>query len=1371
MEKKSAPKKYYLGVDIGTDSVGYASTKEDYTLCKYKGEPVWGVVTFDAAEDSADRRAFRTARRRIDRRQQRVSLINDLFAKEITSIDPQFFIRRKESALFAEDRSSAMRLFEGVGISDEEYHKTYPTIHHLICELMENDQPHDVRLVYIACAWLVAHRGHFLFDVAPENVGILMDFNALYGSFCTYLHDELDSSLPWPENTAADEILEIMQMQAGVRKKTEAFKANVFGGKKIAKEPTEDFPYSCEAIVKLLSGGRLKPAELFCNASYAETESISLQMSDEDFESRIVELGDDGELLRKLRGLQDCALLISTMSYAGDQGKKSISASKVAVYDQHRRDLKWLKYSVKKYLRKDYDAIFRDPGKENYVAYSYNVKSCRGNMPYPKASREDLSDYLYKKVKDIPVEEKDREQYEDMLARLEVKTYLPKQTVTDNRVIPQQLYRYELSELLNHAEKYLPFLSEEDETGLSTKRKLLSIFDFRIPYYVGPLRKDNGDHAWIVRKADGRIFPWNFEEKVDLDASEQEFIRRMTNTCTYLPGEDVLPYHSLLYSRFMVLNEINNLKVNDRSIPVEVKQAIYNDLFMSPGKVNLNSIRNYLRNRGLLMADDIVGGVDTTIKASLNSFHVFRRMLENGILTEDQVEAIINHAAYSEDRPRLLRWLTAEYPHLTEDDKKYIARQNLKGFGRLSSKLLTGVYGTEKARQTGEAFTIMDALWQTNQNLMQLLSDRFTFSESISAMAEEYYAALPHRSLSDRLSEMYISNAVKRPIIRTLEIAKDVEKAMGGAPAKIFVEMARGGTPAQRGKRTVSRKQQLVDLYKQVKTEDSRILLEELEAMGDAADNRLQSEKLFLYYLQLGKCLYTGNRINLAQIADGTYNIDHIFPKSYVKDDSILNNKILVDSTVNGAKKDVYPVPREIRSKMQGFWQMLNHANLMTDEKYRRLTRSHPFTDEEKMDFINRQLVETRQSTKVVARLLQERYPDAEIVYVKAGMVSEFRQEFSMLKCRSVNDYHHAKDAYLNIVVGNVYHERFTKKWFSLNSSYNVQVEKIFAEPLRHGDSLIWNGEADIAKVRKIMQKNAVHLTQYAFCRHSGQNGGFFDQQPKKAKEGLIPRKKGLPTEKYGGYQGTTTTFFVLVKLENKKKSELMFFPVDLLFSENFLNDPDFKYSYTEQTLREYGKKFDALSFPMGDRILKINTMLSLDGFRACIASGSLKDGRMGLLPMTQLAADYQTQLYIKRLEMFEKKKSENRNYQYSAQFDRITKEENEALYDFLASKIDDTILSKRPKAPTTVLEAKRERFVALDVELQVHVLMQIILLLSRQTGGVDLSLIGESKTCAKPRMSLTINSWKKEYDEIRIIDSSASGLHEVCSCNLFDLV
>lgn len=52
---------------------------------------------------------------------------------------------------------------------------------------MTGTQPHDVRLVYMACAWLVANRGHFLFDIPVDEVARILDFNAVYQEFCDYL--------------------------------------------------------------------------------------------------------------------------------------------------------------------------------------------------------------------------------------------------------------------------------------------------------------------------------------------------------------------------------------------------------------------------------------------------------------------------------------------------------------------------------------------------------------------------------------------------------------------------------------------------------------------------------------------------------------------------------------------------------------------------------------------------------------------------------------------------------------------------------------------------------------------------------------------------------------------------------------------------------------------------------------------------------------------------------------------------------------------------------------------------------------------------------------------------------------------------------
>lgn len=1354
-------KKYYLGLDIGTDSVGYAVTDLDYSLLKYRGEPMWGTTLFEGGQDCADRRMYRTSRRRIDRRQQRAALLEELFAPEIVKMDPGFFIRRRESALFEEDSQCGVKIFAGEGITDREYHEKYPTIHHLIVELMTSEKKHDIRLIYLACGWLITHRGHFLFDVSADKVGELLDFGLVYQEFMAYFQEQ-QIDLPWDAEIDPGKVLGILQMEAGVRKKEEAFKNDLFAGKRIPKTATEEFPFSREAIVKLLSGGVVKISDIYANDAYAEMEAVTLSMDDEEFIRIVSQIGEDGELLYKLRKIKDCAQLISAM-----RGEHCVSAGKVAIYEQHGKDLRWLKYFVKTYCPEKYNEFFRDAVADNYVFYSRNVKSCpEQEKVKATANKEAFCDFVKKRVKNIAVKPEDQASYDDMMLRLELRTFLPKQRDTDNRIIPQQLYRYELAEILCHAGKYLPFLTAADKDGLTVEKKILSIFDFKIPYFVGPLKENGGENTWLKRKREGKILPWNFEDMVDLDASEQRFIKRMTNYCTYLPGEGVLPMNSLLYSSFVVLNELNNLKINDVKISPAVKQAVFTDVYQNCQRVTPKRIKEYLIQHGIMGKQDVLTGLDTEVKANLKSYHIFKRLLDSGTLTKQEVEAIIEHAAYSEDKSRMRKWLKKEYPNLPQNDVDYILRQNLKEFGRLSQRFLTGVYGAEVGSD-GEAFNIMEALWNTNENLMQLLSERYTYSAQIDQIRADYYSE-NRKTLDDRLNDMYISNSVKRPIIRTLDIVKDVVKAAGKAPDKIFVEMARGGKPDQKGKRTRTRKQQLLDLYKQMKTQEARQLTAELEKMGIMADNQLQSDRLFLYYLQMGKCAYTGNPIELTHLTDGSYNIEHIYPQCHVKDDSILNNLVLVESKVNGSKSDTYPVPREIRERMGGFWKRLKETGLMTEEKYRRLTRSTPFTPEERQGFINRQLVETRQSTKAVASLLKETYPQTEIVYVKAGMVSEFRQEFQLRKSRAVNDLHHAKDAYLNVVVGNVYHERFTKKWFRLDSTYNVQVKKIFEKEQRHGDLCYWHGEADIARIKKTVSKDAVHLTRYAFCR----KGGLFDQQPVKKAPGLIPLKQGLPTEKYGGYNKPTASFFTLARFEVKGKREVMIVPVNLLNARRFLEDAEYARTDAAASIRQItGKDAEKLELLMHGRPLKVNTVFSLDGTLVTLAGKSSGGSRILVSPLCSLRIGTQWESYVKRMESYQQKLQKNKDIRLDERYDGISRQENLALYELLISKMGTWPFCNLPNNQQKVLADGLEKFCTLAIEKQVLCLMNILILFGSGAGGTDLSDIGGLKKSGTTMLSSNLSNWKKKYQDVRIVHMSASGLFENHSENLLDLL
>ena len=67
---------------------------------------------------------------------------------------------------------------------------------------------------------------------------------------------------------------------------------------------------------------------------------------------------------------------------------------------------------------------------------------------------------------------------------------------------------------------------EKDESNLTVSERIVKMFEFQIPYYIGPISPIvNGDmkyskNVWSVRKEAGKVYPWNFEQKIDTEESE-----------------------------------------------------------------------------------------------------------------------------------------------------------------------------------------------------------------------------------------------------------------------------------------------------------------------------------------------------------------------------------------------------------------------------------------------------------------------------------------------------------------------------------------------------------------------------------------------------------------------------------------------------------------------------------------------------------------------------------------------------------------------------------------------------------------------------------------------------------------------------------
>ena len=156
--------KYYLGLDMGTSSLGWAVTDPDYNLLRAKGKDLWGVRLFPEAESAAGRRTQRVSRRRLQREKARIGFVREVFADAINEVDPGFYQRLDDSKYFPEDKMEVQRfsLFSGKGFTDREYYDQFKTVFHLRSKLIHSVEPMDVRLVYLAVANIFRHRGHFL---------------------------------------------------------------------------------------------------------------------------------------------------------------------------------------------------------------------------------------------------------------------------------------------------------------------------------------------------------------------------------------------------------------------------------------------------------------------------------------------------------------------------------------------------------------------------------------------------------------------------------------------------------------------------------------------------------------------------------------------------------------------------------------------------------------------------------------------------------------------------------------------------------------------------------------------------------------------------------------------------------------------------------------------------------------------------------------------------------------------------------------------------------------------------------------------------------------------------------------------------------
>lgn len=1377
-------KNYFIGLDMGTTSVGWAVTDENYEIIKKNGKALWGIRLFDEAQTAEDRRMHRIARRRTERRSRRIDLLQELFAQEICKKDPGFYERLNQSGLHEEDKKvhQPNSLFNDVDFNDKAYHKKYPTIYHLRHALMTENHPFDVRLVYLAIHHILKHRGHFLFDHFQVDENGVSGFEESFAAFGNALEHIKGESLDMGKEEEMKALCKDKKL--GVKHKALAL-AQCLGRSK-----DNDF----KDMMSLAAGGQATLSKIFKDEGLKDFSKNKVSFSDSQFENDkpeiIAKLGDRYDLIAALHDLYNWSFLAELM-----RGHKYISEAKIEIYDKHKEDLALLK-KVLKQDRSAYNRMFKEPKdeepkgkktKEKTTNYSDYVKACKTNgkklpFPYKKFNHEEFIKTVKSCLKNIP-DSPDKKNIEN---KLEEGTFLPKAVSVENGAIPYQLHLQELKIILSKAEAYLPFLKVRDQYG-TVSDKIISLFTFRIPYYVGPINEHAGS-CWVVKKdKHGKVYPWNFTEKIDIEKSAEGFIRNLTNKCTYLIGEDVLPKNSLLYSEFTVLNELNNVRIGEtmQKLPLSLKEKVMDHLFSCYKHVSRTKFIKYLVSEGIDKKEaESISGLDGDFKNSLSSLIDMKHILGNDFSREDAEKIIKDITIFGGDKKMLKNRLQREFSYLTPEQLTSLTQLSYDGWGRLSKEFLVNLLPAEGNscevlvdHTSGEVLNIISAMRQTSYNLMELLGSRFGYGQAIEERnrKEEGQGRITYKDVED----LYISPAVRRPLWQALKIVREIVKITGKEPSKIFIEMAREN--GEKGKRTISRKARLQALYKKCK-DDTRDWTKELKGKPE---EDFRSDRLYLYYTQMGRSMYTGKPIDINRLFDrNVYDIDHIYPQSLTGDDS-LDNRVLVEKTVNAKKGDTYPLSsaldgcyisgqqiriQDIQKEMRPFWHMLLEKELISKEKYNRLTRTIPLSDAEKAAFIGRQLVETRQSTKACAELLSKAYPQTRIVYTKAGNASRFRQYGGFIKVRDMNDYHHAKDAYLNIVVGNVFSTRFTANPLNFlkgnHQAYSLNTEALYGHKVSRNGVDAWipaekdekgqvmaGHEGTMGTVRKWMRKNNILFTRMPY---EGK-GGLFDQNIMKKEKGQVPIKGDSPIsniKKYGGYNKAKVAYFVLTQSKLNKKTVYTLEAIPLILKNSIQSNKD-KETYIQKQWRKNGKKMEHPIVCLGH--IPVQSLLEINGFKVHLSGKNGKD--ILLRNAEQLCINEADTAVLKKILKFNQRAAMSKKGEeiFINSFDNIQEEDLNRLYHVFEDKLTNQIYKVKLGKQAAVLKKGEETFNRLSPEQKCKLIGEILHLCQCKATHADLRLIGGAKKAG----ILTMGTQIYPKDHVYLIEQSVTGFFE----------
>ena len=532
----------------------------------------------------------------------------------------------------------------------------------------------------------------------------------------------------------------------------------------------------------------------------------------------------------------------------------------------------------------------------------------------------------------------------------------------------------------------------------------LTILTGKRKYYHGPgNKKSRTDYGRYTTKKDSE------GKYITLD----NIFSVLIGKCTFYPEEYRASKASYTAQEFNLLNDLNNLTVptETKKLSEEQKKTIV-EYAKTARTLGASTLLKYIAKMIGASVDQIHGyRIDPNKKPEMHTFEAYRKMqsLET-IRVEELPRKVIDEIAHiltlNTEREGIEEAISAKLKDTFSQDQVL----ELVQFRKNNSSIFSKGWHNFSLKLMME---LIPELYETSEEQMTILS-RLGKQKSKETSKRTKY--IDEKEITEEIYNPVVAKSVRQAIKIINEATKQY-----GIFDNIVIEMARENNEEEAKKDYIKRQKANLD-EKNAAIEKAAFQYNGKKELPDNIfhGHKELATKIRLWHQQGEKCLYTGKNIPISDLIHNQYKyeIDHILPLSLSFDDS-LSNKVLVLATANQEKGQ--RTPFQALDSMDGAWSYREFKSYVKDSKLLgNKKKDYLLTEEDiskievKQKFIERNLVDTRYSSRVVLNALQDFYKankfDTTISVVRGQFTSQVRRKWGLEKSRETY-HHHAVDA------------------------------------------------------------------------------------------------------------------------------------------------------------------------------------------------------------------------------------------------------------------------------------------------------------------------------------------------------------------------